>query len=45
MAPDWYFHLNQQVRRDVERQQLLERDKKEYQLHRQWEEDWNSDLN
>ena len=42
---DWYSDLNRRVRRDVEHQQLLERDKKEYELERQWEEEWNSDLN
>ena len=42
---DWYSDLNRRVRRDVEHQQLLERDKKEYELERQWEEKWNSDLN
>ena len=42
---DWYSDLNRRVRRDVEHQQLLERDKKEYELERRWEEEWNSDLN
>jgi len=42
---DWYSDLNRRVRRDVEHQQLLEREKKEYESERQWEEEWNSDLN
>ena len=45
MARNWYSDLNRRVRRNVEQRRILERDETEYEINKQWKEEFNSDSN